>query len=75
MMIAGTPWFFLFKDKITTDLMNALRPDVGVRIILLLLLFLFSLIKYNFTNYLIFFGNVTVDIFAIILERYTNKIS
>lgn len=32
MMIAGTPWFFLFKDEITTDLMNALRPDVGVRI-------------------------------------------
>lgn len=32
MMILGTPWFFLFKDKITTELMNALRPDVGVRI-------------------------------------------
>lgn len=31
-MIAGTPWFSLFKDKITTNLMNLLRPDIGVRI-------------------------------------------
>lgn len=26
----GTPWFFLFKDRISADLMNALKPDVGV---------------------------------------------
>ncbi|XP_055307286.1 protein 5NUC-like, partial [Sitodiplosis mosellana] len=25
----GTPWFQLFKDKITVDFMNALKPDVG----------------------------------------------
>lgn len=29
----GTAWFFLFKDKIAAELMNALKPDVGVRII------------------------------------------
>lgn len=29
----GTPWFHLFKDKITTEFMNALRPDVGVSIL------------------------------------------
>lgn len=26
----GTPWFHLFKDKITTEFMNVLKPDVGV---------------------------------------------
>lgn len=26
----GTPWFYIFKDKITSELMNVLRPDVGV---------------------------------------------
>lgn len=28
----GTPWFFSFKDRIAAELMNALKPDVGVRI-------------------------------------------
>lgn len=33
----GTPWFHLFKDKITTEFMNVLKPDVGVSIHILLL--------------------------------------
>lgn len=28
----GTPWFQIFKDKITSEFMNILKPDVGVRI-------------------------------------------
>lgn len=28
----GTPWFYLFKHKIATELMSVLRPDVGVSI-------------------------------------------
>lgn len=28
----GTAWFFLFRDEIAAELMNALKPDVGVRI-------------------------------------------
>lgn len=40
-MIAGTPWFFLFKDKITTDLMNLLGPDIGVRITISILSLMF----------------------------------
>lgn len=26
----GTTWFFLFKDQIAAEMMNALKPDVGV---------------------------------------------
>lgn len=29
----GTAWFFLFRDEIAAELMNALKPDVGVCII------------------------------------------
>lgn len=28
----GTPWFYLFKHKIASELMSVLRPDVGVSI-------------------------------------------
>lgn len=26
----GTPWFYVFRDKIASDFMNLLKPDVGV---------------------------------------------
>lgn len=29
---AGTPWFYIYKDKIASEFMNVLRPDVGVSI-------------------------------------------